>query len=188
MPRAMRLITDEDMQGNITTFTGRIFNVIEPDPAKVNIVDIGHHLSQLCRFTGATREFYSVAQHSVLASNLVKPQWALQALLHDASEAYLNDIARPVKYAAGFGPAYKELEEIVMVVVAEALGFSWPEHKSVKAADEILLRTEQRDLMPAVRRHAGDTLEETIWGWEPKEAEFLFFQRYEEITGEKPRR
>ncbi len=83
----------------IATYTGKQFYPLDPRPEDVCLEDIAHSLSNLCRFTGHTDtdRFYSVAQHSVICSTIVAPEAALLALLHDAAEAYLGDISRPLK-------------------------------------------------------------------------------------------
>ena len=83
----------------IQTFTGRAFDLLNPDPDSIVIEDIAHHLALINRFTGATAEPYSVAQHSVLCSMIVPRELALAALLHDAAEAYVADVSRPLKQA-----------------------------------------------------------------------------------------
>ena len=82
----------------MVTYTGKEFYPLDPNPADIDIKDIAHALSNCCRFAGHIKSFYSVAQHSVIVSELCEPENALAGLLHDASEAYLSDIARPVKY------------------------------------------------------------------------------------------
>src|SRR5271156_4912831 len=79
----------------IQTFTGKKFYPFNPKPQDIDIRDIAHALSNICRFTGHTKRFYSVAEHSRNVAKLVPAHMKLQALLHDASEAYLCDIARP---------------------------------------------------------------------------------------------
>src|SRR4051812_43149736 len=81
--------------GRIITHTGKWFNVLDPNPDEVDIEDIAHALALQCRFTGHTDEFYSVAQHSVLVANHCPSEYGIYGLLHDGSEAYLSDIARP---------------------------------------------------------------------------------------------
>jgi len=83
----------------IGLFSGGTFDILNPRAEDVRIEDIAHALSQQCRFTGHTKTFYSVAQHSVLASTLVAAPDELWALLHDASEAYMGDMNRPLKHA-----------------------------------------------------------------------------------------
>src|SRR5665811_1025646 len=82
----------------IRTFTGIYMNVFEPTPEMISIEDIAHALTMQCRFGGHLPDFYSVAQHSLNCSYLIdNPKLKLTALLHDASEAYLLDIPRPIK-------------------------------------------------------------------------------------------
>lgn len=88
----------------IQTYTGRQFWPLDPKPEEVCIEDIAHALSQQCRYAGHTIRFYSVAQHSVEIALRVPRAAALWGLLHDAAEAYLVDLPRPVKYLM---PAYK---------------------------------------------------------------------------------
>ena len=92
----------------IQTHSGIAFDLLKPTPDMIVIDDIAHALSNLCRFTGHSK-FYSVAQHSRLASFMVSEQFALQALMHDASEAYLTDISAPLK-ALPCMAEYKKLE------------------------------------------------------------------------------
>lgn len=176
----------------IVTYTGRVVEPLNPDPAEIDILDIAHALSNQCRFTGHTLGFYSVAQHSVLVSQHCAPEDALWGLLHDASEAYLADIARPVKKFTDWGTAYLRAERELMHKVALAFdldmrGFATNKSGmpfSVKAADDLLLRTEMRDLMPegVLDTMPGDCLEEELECWNPKAAKNLFLDRYREIT------
>lgn len=98
----------------IQTATERVFNFLQPDVNDVCIRDIAHALSNICRFTGHVGEFYSVAQHSVLVSYLVNPIYAREALMHDASEAYLGDVNSPLKHQL---PEYQKIEAEVMRAV-----------------------------------------------------------------------
>lgn len=139
-----------DYTGCIATFSGRIINPFDPDPADIAIEDIAHALSLQCRFTGHTKHLYTVGQHSVLAAWLLKksdPEVALWALLHDASEAYLADIARPVK---AMWPEYKVYEQRLMEAIVERFGLeaTYPMPDAVKDVDDFLLAHEIRYLMP----------------------------------------
>lgn len=128
----------------IETFTGRFVDVLNPKPETIVMDDIAHALAMTCRYGGHISKFYSVAEHCVLVTRLVK--WMLEhddtphtadykrvqmanALLHDASEAYLGDVVAPLKYALreGMMPhdknvGYDSLTERMDVAVFEALG------------------------------------------------------------------
>jgi hypothetical protein len=97
----------------IRTYTGIMFDPLNPDPALINMVDIAHALSLLCRANGHFRNFYSVAQHSINCMEEAKARGysrkvQLACLLHDAGEAYLSDVTRPVKQEI---PKYLEIEK-----------------------------------------------------------------------------
>ena len=176
----------------IVTYSGRIIRPLNPDPNQIDLSDIAHALSNQCRFTGHTREFYSVAQHSVLVSYECDPEDALWGLLHDASEAYLSDIARPIKRFTDWGDGYGDVEASLMDAVVEAFQLPYFEPfpqgaempYSVKQADDLLLRTEMRDLMPDGVEDTlpGDTLEGELVCWTPKDAKLAYLERFYEIT------
>jgi len=127
----------------IRTFTGKYFDPFNPDPEMICIEDIAHALSHQCRFGGHLPEFYSVAEHCYHVSNAVPAEHRLAGLLHDASEAYLLDIPRPLKSRL---TNYKEVEDKLMRVIAQKFGFEYPLHESVKKADETLLVWEWEQL------------------------------------------
>lgn len=105
----------------IRTFTGIYMNVFEPTPEMICIEDIAHSLSMQCRFGGHLPEFYSVAEHSWHCSLMVANEHKLAALLHDASEAYLLDIPRPIKHRLN---NYKKIEDNLMNIIAKNLGLN----------------------------------------------------------------
>lgn len=146
----------------IQTWSGKRFDLLEPDPDSVRIADIARALANLCRYTGHSSTFYSVAQHSVLVSFHVPEHLALPALLHDAAEAYVNDLAKPLKDAmrsilASFEDEfvtyvpnpYDVIEARVATAISSAFGVSIEDMESdaVKRADLAALVTEKRDLM-----------------------------------------
>ncbi len=124
-----------------------------PTAAMINRFDIAAGLSRICRWSGQTSEFYSVAEHSVRVAQLVPPEHRLQALLHDAPEAYIGDMARPLKDLC---PDFRAVEAKLWEAIAEKFGVAVELSEEVKAADDVMLVTERRDLMP----NADD------WGWE----------------------
>lgn len=167
------------MRKTILTFTGRYINPLDPDPDQIVAADIAHALSNICRYTGHTRDFYSVAQHSVMVAKMVPEEDRLAALLHDASEAYLADVARPVKYQDGFREVYKEAEERLMKAIAAKFGFSYPLPQSVEEADDSILWAEMDALMPRQHYAATDAdYQNPIKrAWAPRQAELALLVR-----------
>ena len=139
----------------VQTRTGLAFDLLEPTPDMVEAMDIAWSLSLINRFNGHSRYPYSVAQHCVLLCDhflhRAKPDLALAALLHDAGEAYLGDVATPVK---GLLPEYKGLADRVDRVIAERFGVDVAllHHPYVKRADAEILFTEMIELLEAPPR------------------------------------
>jgi 5'-deoxynucleotidase YfbR-like HD superfamily hydrolase len=129
----------------ILTFSGRRFDLLAPTAGMISPIDIAHALSLLCRFNGHTSQLYSVAHHSLLVADLVPAEDQLAALLHDATEAYLGDMTRPLKAAL---PEYKAVEHNVWLVICERFNIDPVLPASVHHADLVALATERRDLMP----------------------------------------
>lgn len=173
------------MRPDILTASGRYFNFLEPVQADITILDIAHALSHICRFTGHTRAFYSVAQHSYLASFQVPEEHALAALLHDAAEAYIGDVSAPLKRLL---PDYKAIEQRVEEAVLTRFGLPSILPACVKVADLCMLAAEQRDLMA---EHSDAWEWETIAGVRPQEAKItpvgpclardLFLSRFDQL-------
>lgn len=171
--------------GWIQTASGRSFYPMDPRPEDVDIGDIAHALANQCRFAGHTREFLSVAEHCVRVSRECPPEHALWGLLHDASEAYLVDLPRPIKGDPGM-IAYREAEGRVMGAVCVRFGLAMEMPASVHRADNVLLATEARDLMgdPDWRRSGGyDPLPVRIEPWTPERARSEFLARFAELNG-----
>jgi 5'-deoxynucleotidase YfbR-like HD superfamily hydrolase len=153
----------------LQTYMGYAFDPLDPRAEDVDIRDIAHGLAYQCRFHGHTRVFSSVAQHSVLVASLVEDDLAhtvrvstiengpmawwtpLAALLHDAHEAYLGDMPRPIKRIPEVAAVYKPIEENVQCVIHERFGLPWPLSDRVRAvihlADNMALAIEKRDQM-----------------------------------------
>lgn len=172
------------MKGDwMQTYTGRRFWPLDPVAGDIEIMDIAHALSNQCRYAGHTRFHYSVAQHSVLVSENVAPEHALWGLLHDASEAYLVDVPRPVKPHL---PGYYEAEERVQKAVAERFGLSWPMPAEVKRVDDAILADEWSYLMQTSALEAGISappLGVRIYRISPGEARARFLGRFRDLAG-----
>jgi uncharacterized protein len=127
----------------IQTFTGKKFYPFAPKVEDVCIEDIAHALSMLCRFGGHVNEFYSVADHSIRVALECNPEYRLLGLLHDASEAYLVDVPRPIKEQMHL---YREVEKAVQMVICERfnLPLVWPD--LIHEIDKRMLLTEARQL------------------------------------------
>ena len=128
----------------IETFTGKKFHYLSPEPGEICIEDIAHALALTCRFGGHCREFYSVAEHSYRVAQLVAGRDKLSALLHDAHEAYLHDVPRPIKADI---PGYKILADRIQRAINNAFCLTIYNPTYTKFADDTLLATEARDLM-----------------------------------------
>lgn len=131
--------------GMIETFSGGMIDPLNPTPGAICIEDIAHALSNVCRFTGHTKRFYSVAQHSIIVASILPAPLKLWGLLHDASEAYIADVARPVKRRM---PEYIANEKRLMQCICAKFDLEWPTPNEVDEADLRALATERRDLMP----------------------------------------
>lgn len=111
----------ERFGGCIDTFTGGKFWPLDPRPEEIDIRDIAHALSLQCRYLGHAKEFYSVAQHSRIVAGLASGPNKLWGLLHDAAEAYIGDMVRPIKGQMG---EYCAAEARIMRAVAERFGLA----------------------------------------------------------------
>lgn len=157
------------------TFSGRKFWPLDPRAEEVHIEDIAHALSMQCRYGGHCTRFYSVAEHSVLmARTFANRDLALWALLHDAAEAYVADVPRPLKR---FLPGYKEAENKVMTAICDRFGLPHEMPERVKYADECILADEIRQAMVKMAWHGehATPLGVTLQFWDPERAceEFL---------------
>lgn len=188
------------------TANGHVFWPLDPKPEEVFIEDIGHALGNICRFNGHSNIFYSVAQHSVLASYYVEAkgkstkavpaeidprlrQLALAALLHDATEAYACDIIRPVKRLL---VGYKEIESGIAAAITEAFASKLGDVSlvelppEVEEADQRMLATEMRDLMITSEERSwnlnAQPYADRIYCWTPSESRRRFLKRFRELT------
>ncbi|PJE81086.1 phosphohydrolase [Candidatus Pacearchaeota archaeon CG10_big_fil_rev_8_21_14_0_10_32_42] len=165
----------------IQVFSGKKFWPFDPKNEEIDINDIAHALALQCRFNGHCEEFYSIAQHSVLVSKIVPKDQALSALLHDAAEAYIGDMVRPLKkFMEEFKSVEKKVEKEIFKKF-EVAGLN----EEIKKADNIALATEMRDLMKRSPENwdisSFGTLPEKIIPLNPKEAKEEFLKRFYEL-------
>lgn len=167
------------------TASGRSFHPTNPTVDVIDIGDIAHALSHICRFAGHTRYFYSVAQHSVLVADIVKNKGGsrieqLDALMHDAAEAYLMDVPTPVKKLL---TNYKEIENKVHACIAERYDLSYEMPALVHLADGIALATEAEALM--INSHLWelphDAEDYSVESMTPLKARRAFLKRFKEL-------
>lgn len=171
----------------ITTWSGKTIDYADQRLDQIDILDIATSLSRECRYAGHALHYYSVAQHSVLASHIVPPALALEALLHDAAEAYLRDIPSPLKALL---PDYRRLEEKFDAAIRERFGLPEAQSPEIKEADLVLLATERRDLFPSYTDEwpivAGiEPMRQRIWPLAPEMAKEQFLARYRSLAGER---
>lgn len=168
------------------TYTGKQVYPLEMKPEDICIDDIAHSLGLQCRFNGMVSDFYSVAEHSVLISEWLETQGhpqrvQLAGLLHDANEAYLSDMIRPIKNALGaayapFKSAANKIDEIIGTM--HCIEFPYPQE--VHDADSRIINDEKQFLFGTGKPwvHGGEPLGVDIKCWEPREAERRFRFRY----------
>lgn len=171
----------------IMTYTGVHFYPLDTRPEEIAVEDIAHALACSNRFTGHTRVPYSIAHHSFLVSYYCSPKDALWGLLHDASEAYLHDIPRPLK-GLPLMNHYRILESNLMQDICDKFGLGYEQPESVTIADGRALATEGRDLMPDNDFDwsvYGEPFEQTIDPWNWKICEQRFLERFKELTDGK---
>lgn len=173
------------MKPEILTHEGHYFNFRTPETSKFSVRTIAHALSNLCRFNGHTRVHYSVAEHCVRVSRLCPDEHRLAGLLHDAAEAFIGDVASPLKQLL---PDYQVVEQRVEAEIFKRFGLPAELHPSVKHADLVMLATERRDLMPSNGGEWGvlNGIEPDQWvlktPWGPTEAYARFLTTYRDLT------
>lgn len=157
------------------TFSGKFVDPLDLNPEDINIFDIAHALSNICRFGGHCPIFYSVAQHSVLCSHMASPNNKLEALMHDASEAYLSDVPTPIKHRI---TNYYDIEDRAMRVISKKFDFGFPFTEETKHIDKMVLHLEFSNLF-------NYDLNNNIKIKSPQEAKNEFLSTYWTLTSKK---
>jgi 5'-deoxynucleotidase YfbR-like HD superfamily hydrolase len=176
---------DDHNDGWIHTYTGRKFWPLNPRVEDIHIQDIAGALSKINRFGGHSIRAYSVGQHCILGSYEVErltkdPVIALAFLLHDASEAYLGDVVRPVKHLPEFA-FYREAEAKMNKVIEEKFNVSL-DQAIVHEIDNLMLLTEFRDLTLNGHELAGNKkLLDKIEPWAHRETEEYYLTRFSQL-------
>lgn len=165
--------------------SGVYFDYLDPESCEFTIDDVAWGLSNICRFNGQTR-FYSVAQHSVHVSEVVDPECAFAALLHDAAEFVLGDMVKPLKAMC---PDYCQLEKRIEPAILARLGVSLPLDPRIKEADIRMLATEQQLLWADVVRrdrwqftYGREPYPIDLPYWGPAEARGRFLARFRKLS------
>ena len=175
----------EDNRGDwMLTYSGKRFHPLDPSADEFDIRDIARGLSNTCRYSGHVKQFYSVAQHSVLACRQAPREFKLDALLHDRSEAYISDIVTPAKHAL---PDYMRMEERIESVSAPVFGVQHPMPAEVKVIDRRLLVTEAPVLLPKAHPWWLDPkypapYDIKITPWTPNQSYRAFMAAYRKLT------
>lgn len=168
----------------ICTNSGINFYPLDPAPSEVSLYDIAKALSQVTRFGGHCGKFYSVAEHSVRVSDLCNWSDRREGLMHDATEAYIGDMVRPLKYAI---PQFLVIEDAVWSAISNRFNLNCKIPVSVKVADNLMCAAEKRDLMSASGEWDNFPTEEDVLHiapiqcWSPEEAEQKFLERAKEL-------
>lgn len=163
--------------------SGEYFDFTDPEGSNFTVNDVAHALSNICRFTGHAHRFYSVAEHSVHASRIVPEGFELEALVHDATEAFIGDVAKPLKMLL---PDYQRLERRIERIVLSRFGIKDGLSAVVKRADMQMLKAEQEQAMLNHDRwHPIADLEPAeveLQFWTPEVARQKFCERYDELS------
>ena len=170
----------------ISIIGGDFFDILSPETSEYSIETIASALSMICRYTGHVDKFYSVAEHCVHVSYAITEKYALEGLLHDASEAFVGDVSSPLKKLL---PNYKKIEENIQKDICSRFGLIYPLPEDVHKADKQLYWSERKMIAPA---------KDTLWhgefrssrkvepeGWSPSKAKRKFLNRYNELRHDR---
>lgn len=165
----------------IETYTNKQYHFLNPSVDEICIEDIAQALSMSCRYSGHVKSFYSVAEHSCIVSDKILEltcdrQLAFDALLHDASEAYLNDIPRPIKPHL---KNYSDIEALSEKCIQDSLGCR-PMNDLIASIDKNIVRDEAEQLFLSVPSWVKDftSVGVKVAGLSPNYARFEFMSRY----------
>lgn len=165
------------------TYSGTPFSLSSPDPENVNPLDILVPLSRLERWNGHAAVSYTVGQHVLMVSAVVPRRFALEALLHDAAEAYIGDWSRPLRQL--FGEQYRQVEEPIDWAIAQRFRLPSLYPDEVRVADDRMMATEFRDIMPPQSFTVdSEPFPERLLPWKRSRVLLALVERFEELSGE----
>lgn len=147
----------------ITTYTGKHFDPVNPDMTQVDIQDIAHALSMICRGNGHVKTFFSVGQHCINAAREAiergySQRVILACLLHDACESYMSDVPRPLKASM---PEYVHIENKLLELIYEKFlgsNLTLEETAMVKQIDNDLLYYDLKELLGEISSESAPKL------------------------------
>ena len=165
----------------IRTFTGKLVDPFNPDPNTIDIIDIAHGLSNICRYGGQCSRFYSVAEHCCYVSDASPEGSKLAALLHDASEAYIGDMIQPLKDSGRLG-AFETIEDDLQFIIRSKL--SAPCNWNMVNHIDIAIREEEIAALfnpsnPVENKYLPASHD---IGFDPETAKTMFLRRYNLLT------
>lgn len=172
----------------IRTYSGKKFYVFNPKQKDIVIEDIAHSLSLICRFTGHTEDLYSVGQHSLLVMELCPDEFKLEGLTHDFPEAYITDLATPVKRKM---PNYKEYENNLHTAIAKKFHLQFPMPKIIKEIDQEVFQMEWAYLMERNKKVKSGRFRmerEEFMILSPKEVEKRIVESFKRLHSERMRK
>lgn len=177
------------MGPSIRLHGGAWLDLTTPESCDFTIDDIAHGLALQCRYAGQCRDFYSVAEHSLLVCEMVGED-PLAALLHDAAEAFLGDVTRPLKQIL---PDYRKVEARMQAAILERFGVATVPNPAIKRADLRVLAAEQKQVMPEgtdewADRDGIEPAPVTVRFLAPFEAKRQFLARFESLLSPNRRR
>jgi hypothetical protein len=179
------------------TYSGEMIDLENPKMHQIKILDIAHSLSNLCRFSGATLDFYSVAEHSILGSDEYvlmsickdedeankRKQEAFAFLLHDGAEAYMTDLPRPIKQ---YHPSFSAIEQRLQDMIFECFGVAEDVNlQAIKDMDNSMIAMEKERCYIHDREWTEklpDPANVKPAFWTPDQAKDLFLKRFKELS------
>lgn len=161
------------LDGHINTYSGKKLNLLDPFPEDINIQDISRGLAYNSHFGGQTPRFFSIAEHCLLVFNLMEragrgfsPEILMAALLHDASEAYLGDMVKPLKVLL---PEFQKIEQRMMEVIFDKYQLPMEHLATIKPFDQLAQKIEYR----AFYKNGA-----TLHHFSPDQSRYRFKERY----------